>query len=323
VVDQARPPARPFTPSLPIYASIGGFSGLFVGLLWAGYTDRRDSNVVVPGMLPEFARIRELGIIPSATIDRDIREYAAPFLFRSQNTLRPMLPTTSSSVFSESFYAAVASILRAECNGIQPRVLTVTSAVPGDGKTTVTTNLGLALANIQFRVVLIEGDLRHPRLSNSFKIANSWGLSDVLQYTNSYDDMPLEALAKRTETPGLFVLPSGPSVVSVSSLLHSPRWSALLEALRRQADLILIDSPPLLAVSDARILGSISDAVILVVRAHKTARATFRMATQQLIDDRTPILGTIINAWSRRRAHGTKDPFQYQYPFRYQYTYRD
>ena len=278
---------------------------------------------IVPGMLPEFARVRELGVIPSATTDRDKREYTVPFLLRSQSAPRPMLPATTSSVFSESVYAAVASILRADCNGTQPRVITVTSAVPGDGKTTVTTNLGLALANIQFRVALIEGDLRHPRLSNSFKIANSWGVSDVLQYTTSYEDMPIEALAKRTDTPGLFALPSGPSVLSVSSALHSPRWSALLDALRRHVDVILIDSPPLLAVSDARILGSLSEAVILVVRAHETARATFQMAMQQLVDDRTPVLGTIINGWNRGRVRGTTDPFQYQYPFRYKYTSRE
>jgi Mrp family chromosome partitioning ATPase len=89
----------------------------------------------------------------------------------------------------------------------------------------------------------------------------------------------------------------------------------LVGALNKHADLILIDSPPLLAVSDARVLASSSDAVILVVRAHKTARETFRVAAQQLIDDQTPILGAILNAWDPRRAPGTRDPFQYQYSY--------
>ena len=315
LVDPARPPA-PSTPSLPIYGTVGSLSGLFVGLLWAAYYERRDNKLIAPGMLPEWARIRELGIIPSATIDRDLSEPSVPFGFRPQRRLRPMLAPAGAFLFSESFYAAVASILRAECNGIHPRIITITSAMSGEGKTTVVTNLGLALSNIRRRVVLIEGDLRHPRLSKNFKIANSWGLTDILQSANPFKDMPLEALVKRTEKPGLYVLPSGPSVVSASRLLHSPAMGDLLEALAQQVDLILIDSPPLLAVSDGRILGSASDAAIVVIRAHKTTRATFQIAAQQLIDDGTPLLGIILNDWNPRRARGARDPFQYQYSYR-------
>jgi Mrp family chromosome partitioning ATPase len=88
----------------------------------------------------------------------------------------------------------------------------------------------------------------------------------------------------------------------------------LLEVLKGHANIILIDSPPLLAVSDARILGSCSDAVILVIRAHETDRETFSAAAQQLIDDHTPILGTILNDWDPRR--GARDPFKHQYSYR-------
>jgi capsular exopolysaccharide synthesis family protein len=172
------------------------------------------------------------------------------------------------------------------------------------------------LASIRRRVVLIEGDLRHPKLSKNFDIANSWGLSDILQSTNRIEDMPFEALVKPTEVPGLFVVPSGPSAANVSSLLHSPRMGALIAALKKHASLILIDSPPLLAVSDARILASSSDAVIMVVRAHKTERETFLAAAQQLVDDQTLVLGAILNGWDPRRARGTRDPFQYQYSYR-------
>jgi Mrp family chromosome partitioning ATPase len=86
-----------------------------------------------------------------------------------------------------------------------------------------------------------------------------------------------------------------------------------VEAFKRHANLILIDSPPLLAVSDARILAACSDSVILVVRAHATNRETFAAAAQQLLEDRTPIMGTILNDWDPRR--GGRDPFQHQYSY--------
>ena len=305
VMDKARPPALPYKPNLPIYGSVGGLSGFFVGLLWAAYSSRGEKDLIAPGTLPGVARVRELGVIPSASIDRHSAFFG----------LRKLAPGDS-FVFSESFNAAVASILSAECNGIQPRVITITSAMAGEGKTTVVKNLASALAHTKRRVVLIDGDLRHPKLSKSFDIGNSWGLSDILQSDNSIEDMPFEALVKRTEKPGLFVLPSGPSVANISSLLHSPRLGALLDTLKQHADVILIDSPPLLAVSDARVLGISSDAVIFVVRAHKTGRETFQIAAQQLIDDRTPLLGTILNDWDTRRARGIRDPFQYQYAYR-------
>lgn len=305
VLDQARPPALPYKPSLAIYASVGGLSGFFVGLMWAGYLSRGEKNLITPGTLPAIARVRELGVIPSANLDR-------------QSALFGLRKATSgdSFVFSESFNAAIASILSAECNGHAPRIITITSAMAGEGKTTVVKNLALALANTKRRVVLIDGDLRHPKLSKSFDIVNSWGLGDILQSDNSIEDMPFEALVRRTEKPGLFLLPSGPSVANVSSVLHSPRLRMLLDTLMQNADVILIDSPPLLAVSDARTLGTFSDAVVFVVRAHKTERETFQMAVQQIVDDSTPILGTILNDWDTRRARGIRDPFQYQYEYR-------
>jgi receptor protein-tyrosine kinase len=316
VIDEAHPALAPFKPNLPLHVSLGSITGFFFGVVWIAYGEFRERHLIAPGVLPEMAQIRELAVIPSTTLDRGIDRTAELLGSRREGRLGLMPAAASSFLFSESFHAAVASITRSQSNGAQLRVLTITSAMSGDGKTTIVTNLGLALASIRHRVVLIEGDLRHPKLSKNLDTANTWGLSDILQDTNRIEDMPFEALVKPTDVPGLFILPSGPSSASVSSLLHSPRMGALIATLKKRANLILIDSPPLLAVSDARVLATSSDAVILVVRAHKTAREIFSIAAQQLIDDRTPVLGAILNAWDPRRARGTRDPFQYQYSYR-------
>ena len=309
IVDEARPPVLPYKPNLPVYASLGGLSGLFIGLLWAGYSWRRERDLIVPGVLQDVARARELGVIPSSRLDRQASDYFNLFSARK-------LQSAQSFLFSESFNAVVASLLQTARNGNQAQVLTITSAISGEGKTTIVKNLGVAIAKTGRRVILIDGDLRHPRLSRDFDIANSWGLSDIIQLETSFEDMPLEALVKPTDKSGLFIIPSGPSVASVSSLLHSPRLAALLMTLKQHADTILIDSPPVLAVPDARILGTSSDAVIFVVRGHKTGIGTFLAAAQKMVDDQTPVLGTILNDWDPRRAPRIRDPFQYQYSYR-------
>lgn len=316
IIDEARPAPKPFKPNLPLYISLGSLSGFSLGLVWIAYGEFREMHLIAPGILPEVAQIRELAVVPSTSLDHGTDKNSGLLGARKETNLSLLAAPADAFLFSESFHAAVASIVRSQSNGTNLRVLTITSPMSGDGKTTVVTNLGLALASIRRRVVLIEGDLRHPKLSKNFDIANSWGLSDLLQSANRIEDMPFEALVKPTEVPGLFVVPSGPSAANVSSLLHSPRMSALVSALKKQASLVLIDSPPLLAVSDARILASSSDAVIMVVRAHKTARETFLTAAQQLADDQTPVLGAILNGWDPRRARGTRDPFQYQYSYR-------
>jgi capsular exopolysaccharide synthesis family protein len=316
IIDEARPAPKPFKPNLPLYISLGSLSGFSLGLVWVAFGEFREMHLIAPGILPEVAQIRELAVVPSTSLDHGTDKNSRLLGAHKAKDLSLLAAPADSFLFSESFHAAVASIVRSQSNGTQLRVLTITSAMSGDGKTTVVTNLGLALASIRRRVVLIEGDLRHPKLSKNFDIANSWGLSDILQSTNRIEDMPFEALVKPTEVPGLFVVPSGPSAANVSSLLHSPRMGALIAALKKHASLILIDSPPLLAVSDARILASSSDAVIMVVRAHKTERETFLAAAQQLVDDQTLVLGAILNGWDPRRARGTRDPFQYQYSYR-------
>ncbi|HEX5226812.1 MAG TPA: exopolysaccharide transport family protein, partial [Bryobacteraceae bacterium] len=189
IIDPAQPPAFPFKPNLSIYGSVGGLSGIFLGLVWAAYSFRQERDVIVPGMLSAVSQVRELGVIPSSRNNHYAIEYpSAPGMKKLQSV--------DLFMFSESFNATVASILNAECNGTQARLITITSALAGEGKTTVVTNLGRALAGINRRVVLVDGDLRSPKLSASFDIDNTWGLNDILQSNDPIDVMPFEAMAR-------------------------------------------------------------------------------------------------------------------------------
>jgi receptor protein-tyrosine kinase len=182
-------------------------------------------------------------------------------------------------------------------NGGGPRVIVLTSPCPGDGKTTVACNLSIAVAEIGRKVLLIDGDLRRPRLHKVFNVDNTWGLSDVLRGDLPLESVPIEHLVRETEVSGLYLLPGGSCGVTPSNLFYSQRMSMLLKRLRAEFDMIMIDAPPMIHLADARILGRQADGVILVIRAGQTTTESALIASQRFAEDGTRVLGTVLNSW--------------------------
>jgi len=206
------------------------------------------------------------------------------------------------SRLSESFRCALASILSAAGTGDQPRILVISSSRASEGKTTVVSNLGIALAETGSKVLLIDGDLRRPKLHQVFDLANAWGLSDILRERDSIDSLPLAVLVKPTAVPHLSLLPGGASTEQGFSLLHSGRLSQLLPRFREQFDYVLVDAPPCLEFADARKMARCADGLVLVVRANFTDRRTAQAAVQRLECDGIRVTGVILNRWDSSRS---------------------
>ena len=179
------------------------------------------------------------------------------------------------SVLADSFRATLSSILYSGENGNRPRVIVLTSANPSEGKTTVASNLALALAEMGRRVLLIDGDLRKPRLHQIFNLPNERGLSDLLEGKQP----DLEALVTKTGYGELYLLPAGTAAERIPLLLHSPLAVEFLNRVKREFDTVLIDTPPMGLIPDARDLGRLADGVILVVRSTETTRETAAAAS--------------------------------------------
>jgi receptor protein-tyrosine kinase len=207
-----------------------------------------------------------------------------------------------SSRLSESFRCALASIISAAGSGEHPRILVVSSSRPGEGKTTVVSNLGIALAETGSKVLLIDGDLRRPKLHKIFNQANAWGLSDVLRERDSIDKLPLSVLVKPTAIPYLSLLPGGAPKEQLFNLLHSGRFSQLLPRFREEFDYVLVDAPPCLEFADARKMARSADGLVLVVRANFTDRRTAQAAVQRLECDGIHVTGVILNRWDASRG---------------------
>jgi capsular exopolysaccharide synthesis family protein len=186
------------------------------------------------------------------------------------------------------------------------RILVVTSLDMMEGKTTILTNLGVVAAERRQRVLLIDADLRRPRLHEVFQLPNEYGLTDALN--RPADVLRLSDLVQPTTTPGLWVLTSGPVNEASSIQMHTRDLHPLLERCRREYDFVLIDTPPLMLYSDARILGRQSDGVVMVVRANTRSHEELRSAYSRMQQDQVPVLGTILNDWKmdvdQSRAYG-------------------
>ena len=301
VLDPARAPANPYSPNLPLYSALGLVIGGFGGVGLVLY--REPSGRVTTPSDASVLNVPLLGAIPSARDDRELGG-AWPALMsgkRSSSNLALVTWQQDGSLLSESFRTTLASILfgfpavpAGEPSG---RVLVVTSRQPCEGKTTVLTNLGIALAETERRVLLIDADLRRPTLHEYFGVSGRVGLSDVLQTPNLIDAPALKTIARKTRVPNLWVLPSGPLIEGFPKLLYSDNLTRLLERVRSDFDLILVDTPPVELYPESRVLGKISDGVVIVVRANRTSRNELKTTYMRFVQDDIPILGAILNDW--------------------------
>jgi capsular exopolysaccharide synthesis family protein len=325
IVDMARVSMSPQSPSLLLNLGLGLMGGMLCGALFVVVRSSLDELIQSPGTLRVQLNMRELGVIPSAVMFPELR--TKPRLLGSGEGRKNgdkgsstdiLIPAGKSSlppeclelitwsrktaVISEAFRSVMTSILFSDENQSKPQVLVITSPTPQDGKTTVTTNLAIALAEINQRVLLIDADMRLPRLHSIFNLPNTFGLSDFLNERRAVDEYVDEELVRKTHIPNLYAMCAGPARSNPARRLYSTRMTALLERFRGEFDAVLIDSAPVLSVPDARILAQAADGVVVVIRAHRTHQESAVAALRCFEEDGRRVLGTILNDWNPKRS---------------------
>ncbi|MGQ0576500.1 MAG: polysaccharide biosynthesis tyrosine autokinase [Pseudonocardia sp.] len=271
VVRPAAVPDAPSTSGLPTLLALGLLAGLAVGVAAALLRHALDVSVKSPGQLHDAAGAPNLGTI----------------------ALDPQVPKRPLTVHEEpqSPRAEAFRQLRTNLQFVDvdnPRkVVVVTSSLPAEGKTTTIANLGIALASAGARVLVVEADLRRPKLADLFGLERAVGLTSVLSGRVDVEQ------AVQPWSGGFDVLASGPLPPNPSELLASQQMRHIIDELRTRYDTVLIDTPPLLPVTDAAAVAPATDGVILVCRFKKTSRDQLRAAVQALAAVSTTVLGTV------------------------------
>ena len=190
------------------------------------------------------------------------------------------------------------------------RTVVVTSASPGEGKSTTVANFAVVTAQAGTRVCVVDSDLRRPTLHRIFGLGNSRGLTTAL-----LEGLPFSEIAQATAVPNLFVLTSGALPPNPAELVGSQRMREYLDAATSDFDLVLLDSPPIVSVSDALALAAIADGVILVVRAGKVPHEVVQRAVGHIDAVKGRVLGVLMNSVNLKR-----DGYYYDY-YRYYHAY--
>lgn len=223
----------------------------------------------------------------------------------------PVLLKDDRAFFAEA-YRMLRTNLQFASVGRDLEVLLVSSPSEGEGKSTTVANLGAALAKIGKSVVLVDADLRRPRLHQIFRLVNNVGLTTALLG----DERNYEHLLHKTTVPGLRVLTAGPLPPNPAELLDSQRMRQLIAELKAQADIVILDSPPVTLVSDTAILATQADGVLLVLRHGKTRRELAKRAVKTLRQVNAYFAGVVLNGVPLKSIAG----YNYNYGYSYGYT---
>lgn len=286
VIQPPSVPGSPVSPLLKINLIIGLLVGLLLGFGVAVVRRALDVSVRSTDALEDTADAVVLGVVPEdESTARQAVSLAADAVVGSMADAR-----------TEAYRRIRTALEFANIDGTR-RVLVVTSALPGDGRTVTACNLAAALAAVGSRVVLVEGDLRRPRTADYLGLDASAGLTGVLTGTASLDS------ALQRWSPGRFdVLASGRTSPRPSELLSSRRAAALIDELRSRYDFVLIDSPPILPVTDAANLGAHSDGAVVVCRWGTTSRPQVESAVSMLRSVSVPVVGTVLSRVPEKRG---------------------
>jgi polysaccharide biosynthesis transport protein len=279
VLDSARAVMAPVQPKVARSLLYGLVLGLIAGLGLALLIEQLDTSLATQADVESRLGIPFLGLLPRIPVagedhllERDLYVLHHP----------------------RSALAEACRALRTNLLFMSPdeafRTMLVTSSAPREGKTTTVISLGIAMAQSGSRVLLIDSDMRRPRLNRAFGVSGDIGLSSVV-----VADSTLSDAIKSTEVPGLFILPCGPIPPNPSEMFHSKAFAAILETVRSQFDRVLLDSPPVNAVADAVVLATQVDGVTLVPKGGFTNRANAQRAVRVLQDVKARIFGATLN----------------------------
>lgn len=310
ILDSARPAKRHTKPRLTFNLALALGLSLGLGIGLAVLVDSFDNTIKSQEQAEGLLGVPVLGLVPVIGGAGAFRKEAGPKELQDRDL----------SVINDpkSTAAEACRSIRTNLMFLSPetplRAFVVTSPGPQEGKTTTAISVAATIAQAGTRVLLVDTDLRRPRIHKSFGLPNDVGVANIVVNTAS-----IESAVQKTSVPTLDVLTSGPHPPNPAELLHTVRFRSLIDELKARYDLVIFDSPPTSAVTDPAIISNLTDGVILVLRAAYTTSHAAAYARRQLTDAKARVLGAIVNRVDL--ADKTYNFYRYKYYRNYQYGY--
>jgi polysaccharide biosynthesis transport protein len=321
IIDPAYLQDHPISPNFKLNAALGLLGGFFcsVGLIFM--RERSDRTFRQPGEMKLWASLPELGAIPRLQLNANRGTWARGARGAAdecRNSDRPLMLSEPSDLLNlsdvwdkptpvvEAFHSALTSILFVGERRGTNRVLVFTSVGPSDGKTSVVSNIAIAAAKTGGRILLVDADLRRPRIHDIFGLRREGGVTEILR--SEATSARWSELIQQTNVKGLSAVTAGNPMQAATHLFYTRHFSSVLAKWRQEYDLVLIDTPPAMHITDARVIGALADGVVLVARAGQTTRDSLLAIQERLTADRLNLLGCILTDWDPSRS-------SYSYPY--------
>ena len=311
IIDQAQVPKEPVGPRRKLNILFGGLLGVALGIGLVLLMEYMDTSLKNIHDIEQFLALPVLGMIPA--IDQgDVASQAENG--KTGNGATSIAERLISHHLPKSPISEAYRILRTNLQFLNPdaplKTILVTSAGPSEGKTTTASNLAITMAQVGARTLIVDADLRRPMVNGVFGIPQEPGLTELLVKGGD-----LQKAMVSTDIENLFILPAGTIPPNPSELLSSQKMKHLIQEMKKCCDLVILDCPPVITVTDAAVLAAEADCVVLVVQSGKTDREAARRAKTLLLNVKARIAGTVLNNISSDMLAG--------YSYYYHYYYED
>ncbi len=301
-IDRAVPHYVPVSGSKMRKAAIGGAAGFFLGILVVLVMEMADRRIRTREDVRRYLQLPILGVIPKVRFDEyELQDSEKAKSISSQIVTHDYSPTP----VGEAYRALRTSLLFNKSIG-EIKTLAIGSVAPGEGKSFTAANLGITLAQQKSKTLLIDADLRRGVLHNSFNCPKKPGLTNFLTGV-----VPLETILHETYVPNLTLITCGSLLPNPSELLGSDRMKRFIEAVSRSFDIVIFDTPPLMAASDAVILSTLVDGIAVLLRAGMTNRTDVAQKLELFNNIQTNVLGVILNCAGIEIAHDGYSYYRY------------
>ncbi len=331
IIDKAEVPGSPVSPKKKKNLILAFLIGIFGGVSLCFLLEYVDNTVKGPEDVEKLSGLPSLGVIPYLPPEgmKKKKRYGYYSKYKSSYSYSKENPESEETLpdikeielvnylhpkffISEDYRTVRTSILLSHAES-PPKSIVFTSALPKEGKTATLANMAVAFSQLNEKVLVVDADLRKPRLHRIFKVKNIGGLSGYLTGKVSIEDA-----VQKTNVENIWLIPSGPIPPNPAELLNSDKMKGMMDELKKRFDVILFDSPPLLVVVDPVIISSFVDSTVLVIEAGKTTRKPFLQAVEELKRAKAKVIGVLFNE-VKAKGEGYYSPYYHYYRYRSHY----